>query len=253
MIGIPLYTFISREVQRFSRVAIQTLISPWINAVLYIFIFGFVVGTQIDTIAGIPYIMFVLPGIVMMNVISSAFSHTSSSLYFQRFTKHIEEILVAPISNIEMIFGYVLAGVIRAMVVGAGIFAIAILFDAAQILHLGWFLLYLIGVSMVFAFLGLLVALWAKNFEQLSLLNTFVITPFTFLGGMFNSITMLPDAVQTVVRWNPFFYFVNGLRYAMTGVTEASLWLGVFVMLFFICMFGGLTLYLFHIGWRIRS
>lgn len=253
MIGIPLYTFISREVQRFSRVAIQTLISPWINAVLYIFIFGFVVGTQIDTIAGIPYIMFVLPGIVMMNVISSAFSHTSSSLYFQRFTKHIEEILVAPISNIEMIFGYVLAGVIRALVVGAGIFAIAVFFDAAQILHVGWFLVYLIGVSMVFAFLGLLVALWAKNFEQLSLLNTFVITPFTFLGGMFNSITMLPEAVQTVVRWNPFFYFVNGLRYAMTGVTEASLFLGLGVILLFIVAFGSTTLYLFHIGWRIRG
>ena len=253
MIGIPLYTFISREVQRFSRVAIQTLISPWINAVLYIFIFGFVVGTQIDTIAGIPYIMFVLPGIVMMNVISSAFSHTSSSLYFQRFTKHIEEILVAPISNIEMIFGYVRAGVIRAVVVGAGIFAIAVFFDAAQILHVGWFLVYLIGVSMVFAFLGLLVALWAKNFEQLSLLNTFVITPFTFLGGMFNSITMLPEAVQTVVRWNPFFYFVNGLRYAMTGVTEASLFLGLGVILLFIVAFGSTTFYLFHIGWRIRG
>ncbi|MBP9761053.1 MAG: ABC transporter permease [Candidatus Magasanikbacteria bacterium] len=253
MIGIPLYTFISREVQRFSRVAIQTLISPWINAVLYIFIFGFVVGTQIDTIAGIPYIMFVLPGIVMMNVISSAFSHTSSSLYFQRFTKHIEEILVAPISNIEMIFGYVLAGVIRALVVGAGIFAIAVFFDAAQILHVGWFLVYLIGVSMVFAFLGLLVALWAKNFEQLSLLNTFVITPFTFLGGMFNSITMLPETVQTGVRWNPFFYFVNGLRYAMTGVTEASLFLGLGVILLLIVAFGSTTLYLFHIGWRIRG
>ncbi len=253
MTFLPLYTFISREVQRFMRVAIQTLVSPWINAVLYIFIFGFVVGSKIDAIAGIPYIMFVLPGVLMLNLISSSFSQTSSSLYFQRFAKHIEEILVAPLSNTQIVLGYMIAGVIRAAVVGIGIFIIAILFGAASIFHLGWFLFYIIAVSIVFGFVGLLIGLWAKSFEQLSILNTFIITPLTFLGGMFNSISMLPENMQTIVRLNPFFYFVSGLRYSMTGVQEASLALAAGIMLVLIAVLGSLTVYLFHIGWRIRG
>lgn len=250
---LPLYTLISREVQRFMRVAIQTLVSPWINAVLYIFIFGFVVGSRIDLIAGIPYIEFVLPGVLMLNLISSSFSHTSSSLYFQRFAKHIEEVLVAPLSNWQIVTGYMVAGVLRSVIVGIGIFIIALLFGAASIVHIGWFLFYVIAVSVVFGFLGLLVGLWAKNFEQLSILNTFVITPLTFLGGMFNSVNMLPENMQAIVRANPFFYFVSGLRYSMTGVQEASLLIGAGMVLLLIALLGGLTVYLFHIGWRIRN
>jgi len=250
---MPLYTFVSREVQRFMRVAIQTLVSPWINAVLYIFIFGFVVGSQINLIAGIPYIMFVLPGILMLNLISSSFSQTSSSLYFQRFAKHIEEILVAPLSNAQIVLGYMTAGVLRSAIVAVGILLIAILFHAASMFHVGWFLFYVIAVSIIFSFVGLLVGLWAKSFEQLSILNTFIITPFTFLGGMFNSIAMLPEQMQTIVRLNPFFYFVSGLRYSMTGVQETNLLLGAGIMLALMATLGSLTVYLFHIGWRIRG
>lgn len=246
-------TFIEREIQRFTRVAIQTLVSPWINAVLYIFIFGFVVGSRIDLIQGVPYIQFVLPGVIMMNLISSAFSQTSSSLYFQRFARHIEEILVAPLSNAEMIFGYMVGGVARGIIVAIGVYIIGILFGVAGVVHPILFLLYAVGVAVIFAFLGLFIGLWSNNFEQLSILNTFIIMPLTFLGGVFNSIFMLPEKIQTIVLFNPFFYFVDGLRYSMTGYSESNLLLGAIIILGLIVALGGIVWWLFKIGWRLRG
>lgn len=250
---IGLQTFIEREIQRSFRVYIQTLLSPWINALLYILIFGVVVGSKIDLIAGVTYIDFVLPGILMLNLIGSSFAQTSSSLYFQRFAKHIEEILVAPLSHFEMIVGYVLGGVARGVIVGLGVYAIALIFSAATITHLGLFLLYTIAVSVIFSLLGLLVALWAENFEQLSVLSVFVITPLTFLGGVFNSVTMLPEKIQVFVKFNPFFYFVDGLRYAMVGIREGSALIGWLVIVGLILVCGGLVWRLFSIGWRLRT
>lgn len=250
---IGLQTFIEREIQRSFRVYIQTLLSPWINALLYILIFGVVVGSKIDLIAGVTYIDFVLPGILMLNLIGSSFAQTSSSLYFQRFAKHIEEVLVAPLSHFEMITGYVVGGVARGVIVGVGVYVIALIFSAATISHLGLFLLYTIAVAIIFSLLGLLVALWAQNFEQLSVLSVFIITPLTFLGGVFNSITMLPEKLQIFVQFNPFFYFVDGLRYAMVGIREGSALIGWFVIIGLILVFGGLVWRLFSIGWRLRT
>lgn len=249
---IGIQTFIEREIQRFFRVAIQTLVTPWINALLYIFVFGYVVGRRIEQSQGFTYIDFVLPGVLMLNLIGSAFSQTSSSLYFQRFTKYIEEILVAPFSYMEMIVGYVIGGVVRGMVVGFGIYLIAIFFSAANMAHIGLFLFYSLSVSIIFSFLGLLVGLAADNFEQLAVLNTFIITPFTFLGGVFNSITMIPEKWQILVRVNPFFYFVDGLRYSMIGYHEANIAVGLIIIFGLLFGLGGLVWYLFKIGWRIR-
>lgn len=249
---IGLQTLVEREIQRFARVWIQTLVSPWINAILYIFIFGFVVGSRIDTIAGVEYIKFVLPGIVMMNLIASSFSQTSSSLYFQRFAKHIEEVLVAPLSNFEIVTGYMIAGLIRGFVVGLGVYAIAIVFGAASLVHPGWFIFYSMSVATIFSFLGLIVALWAESFEQLTILNTFIITPLTFLGGVFNSINMLPEKAQMIVRFNPFFYFVDGLRYSMVGIRESDPLVGMMIISSLIVFFGGVVWYLFAKGWKIR-
>jgi ABC-2 type transport system permease protein len=250
---IGLQTHVQKEIQRFMRVAVQTLVSPWINALLYILIFGYVVGSRIDLIAGVSYIDFVLPGVLMLNLISSSYSQTSSSLYFQRFARHIEEILTAPLSHFEVMFGYVVAGVIRGMIVGLGVYGIAIFFSAASMANVGWFLFYSISVSLIFSLLGLLVGFWAEGFEQLAILNTFIITPLTFLGGVFNSITMLPEKAQFWVQLNPFFYFVDGLRYAMIGVQEANQAIGLAVILGLILVLGSLVWYLFKIGWKIRT
>jgi ABC-2 type transport system permease protein len=249
---IGLWTFIKREMGRFSRVAIQSLITPWISALLYIFVFGRVVGSRIDTIGGAEYIDFVLPGILMMNIIMAAFMQTAFGLYFQRFARHIEEVLVAPFAYWEMIIGHILGGVIRALLVGVGIYVIAVFFSAASFMHPALFIFYAFSVAVLFSFVGLLVGLWAQGFEQLNILNTFVIMPFSFLGGMFNSIHMLPPFLQRVVVFNPFFYFIDGIRYSMIGVREAHAGIGAVVILGSLAAFGVLVWYLFKRGYRLR-
>lgn len=249
---IGLYTFIRREIKRMFRVAVQTIVSPLISATLYIFIFGSVIGSRIDTIAGAPYITFVFPGILMLNIITSSFAHSSSSVYFGRFIKSIEEVLVAPFSYFEIVFGYAFSAVIRGVVVALGVLGVGLLFGAVTLAHPLLFLFYIVAVSSIFALLGILVGLWANGFEQLSILSTFIIMPFTYLGGIFYSITMLPESAQALTRANPFFYFVDGIRYAMVGISEANAVIGLALISALILFLGSLVIYLFKIGWRIR-
>ncbi|MBL7045843.1 MAG: ABC transporter permease [Parcubacteria group bacterium] len=250
---IGLKTFIERDTQRFIRVPIQALVTPWISALLYIFIFGLVIGSRIDLIGDVRYIDFVLPGILMLNLMTASFSQTSSSLYFQRWVKHIHEVLVAPLSYFEMVTGYVIGGMIRGMIVGLGVFAIAIFFTAANIANFGLFIFYMLAVSIVFSLIGLLVGLWAEQFEHLSVLNVFVIMPLSYVGGIFNSITMLPEFLQPIMLFNPFFYFIDGIRYSMIGVSESNLTFGLFLIFGLIFGLGALVIHLFRIGWRLRE
>jgi ABC-2 type transport system permease protein len=248
-----MYTLLRVEVERIWRVIVQVLVAPLITSLLYIFVFGSVVGSRIESIEGIAYINFALPGILMLSLIGTAFAQSSTSLYFKRFAKHIEELLVAPIANGTLILSFVLGSVIRGMMVGLGVLVIAVFFGAANIEHFGWFLFYSIGVASLFGFLGVIVGLWAKGFEQLNVLSIFFITPLTFLGGVFYSITMLPEVMQKVILWNPFFYFVDGIRYAMIGHAEASIAFGAsFVIVANIVLFG-FVWYLFKIGYGIRE
>ncbi len=250
---IGLYTFISRETSRMFRVWIQTLGAPWTSAVLYILIFGRIVGARIDLIGAVHYIDFVLPGLVMMNIMTSAFSHTSSSVYFAKWIRSIDEMLVAPFSYLEMIIGFMAGGVVRGVVVGIGVYVLAVFFTTATIAHVGLTLFYIVAVSTIFAFAGMLVALWAKNFEQLSLPTIFIITPLTFLGGVFNSIDMMPEAFRWVLHINPFFYFVSGLRCSMINVCEANPYIGATVVLGLVFGLGFWVWYLFKIGYKIRE
>lgn len=253
MNAIGLYTLTRREIERFFRVAIQSLVSPWLSAMLFILVFGKIVGSRIGLIAGVPYITFVLPGILMMNITMSAFMQTSSSLYFQRFLHHIEEMLVAPFSYGEMITGFIIGGIVRGITVGLSIFLTGIIFGAVTVLHPFWLLFYIVSVSLLFSLFGILIGLWAKGFESLALVPTFLITPLSFLGGMFHSITMLPSTIQYVILANPMFYLVDGLRYAMTGWSESNRLIGLVLILG-----GNIFLFffvrnLFQRGWRIRT
>ncbi|MDA1334720.1 MAG: ABC transporter permease [bacterium] len=250
---IGLSTFVSREIGRMFRVWVQTLVTPWISALLYIFVFGEIVGSRIGDFAGVSYIDFVLPGLVMMNIIGSSFAHASSSVYFMKWIRSIDEILVAPLSYLEMILGFVIGGIVRGLVVGIGVYIVALLFTAATIDHLALFLLYSMSIAAVFSLLGMLVGLWAKSFEQLSLLNTFIIMPLTFLGGVFNSIHMLPEVMQKFTLINPFFYFVDGLRFAMIGIRESNVMGGAILIAVLVFGLGTLVWYLFKIGYRIKD
>ena len=250
---LGIYTMIRREVERTFRVVVQTIVSPVISAALYIFIFGSVIGTKIEAINGVPYITFVFPGILMLSIINAAFSSSSSALYFARFTRSVEELLVSPFSYLEIIFGYVFGSILRAVIVAFCIMAVGLLFGAVTLAHPMAFLFYVLSVSGIFSLLGILVALWAQGFEQLTVLNTFVITPFTYLGGIFYSITMLPDTVVTITRLNPFFYFVDGVRSSMIGVSEAHTYVGIAVIVGLLVLLTTLTFSLFRTGWHIRA
>ncbi len=234
------------------RVPGQTILSPLISATLYIFIFGYVIGTNITNIAGVPYITFVFPGILMLNIIGSSFAQSSSSVYFAKFIKSIEEMLVSPLSYLEITIGYVVGGIARALVVGFGILIIGLLFGAVTLANLPLFIFYVIAIAIIFSLLGILVGLWAKGFEQLSAINIFVITPLTYLGGIFYSVTMLPKTVQMITYANPFFYFVDGIRSSMVGISEANVWVGLAMITGLILILGGLVIRLFQTGWRIR-
>lgn len=252
MNSVGLYTFIRRDVDRIRRVATQTLISPWMSALLYIFIFGFIIGKNIENIAGVTYLEFVLPGILMMNVIGAAFIHTAFNIYFQRFSRYIEEILISPLSYMEMLVGYISGAVIRSVIVGAGIYVIALVFGAAQIVHPFWLLFYIIAVAIIFAMVGILVGLWANGFEQLNVLNTYIIMPLSFLGGVFYSVSMLPQNMQFITYANPFFYFIDGLRYSMIGLSESNRAIGIALIFGLIFILGSIIWYIFKTGWRIR-
>lgn len=235
------------------RVVIQTLVAPVISAALYIFIFGTVIGTRIDDFAGVPYISFVFPGILMLSIINAAFASASSTLYFLRWARGIEEILIAPLSYFEMVAGLLTESLARALMVAGLILCVGLLFGAVSLVNPIAFVLYVLALAVIFGCLGLLVALWAESFEQLQVLNTFVITPLTYLGGIFYSITFLPPLAAHITRLNPFFYFADGIRSSMIGYSEAVPLTGALVTgglaLFMFC----LVTYLFSIGWKIRS
>jgi len=251
---IGLYTLIRREVERsILRVATQAIVSPLVSAFLYIFIFGFVLGSKIELIAGISYIEFVFPGILMMNILTASFIASSNALYFSRFIRTIEEVLVAPLSYTEMIIGFTLSAIVRSLIIAVGILIIGLLFGVVSFVRLDLFLLYALGIATVFSLLGIIVGLWAKGFEQLNVLNTFIIMPLSFLGGMFYSIEFLPESIRTITILNPFFYFIDGMRFSMTGVTESNLMVGAVLVSTLIVGLGLLVWYLFKISWRLRD
>lgn len=170
-----------------------------------------------------------------------------------RFTRGIEEILMTPFSYIEMLVGFVGAAIVRALMVSFIILGVGVLFGAVTVANPAAFIFYATAIAAIFAMLGILVALWAEGFEQLQILNTFVITPLTYLGGIFYSITFLPELAQTITRANPFFYFVDGIRNAMIGIEEANTEIGLWIINGLIIILGSLVVYLFKKGWRIRS
>lgn len=250
---IRLYTLIRRQMDSWLRSPINSIVSPWVSAGLFIFIFGFVLGGRIEEIGGLSYLAFVFPGILAMNVLSGSFMQASNGLYFQRFMKTIEELLVSPLSYFEMMLGFTIGGIIRALVIGVGILVIGLVFGAVTFANPILFLYYVVVIAAIFSLAGIIIGLWANSFEQLGALNIFVITPLSFLGGMFNTIEMLPPLMQKIVLFNPFFYFIDGMRYAMTGFANSNLLIGNIVLLTLLFGLGGVVWYLFKIGWRIRE
>lgn len=248
------FTLIRREVSRARRVIGQAIIAPLITATLYIFVFGFVVGSKIQLIEGITYISFVFPGIFAMNLIMAVFSATSFSMYFMKFQKTIEDVLTLPLSYAEIVLSLIISGIVRAFAITLALSFVAVMFGVNSIMHPFYLLFFVLLISLFFGFLGIIAGIWADNsFEKFGLVTNFILTPLTFLGGAFYSASMLPEKIRFIVHANPVFYAVDSLRFSLTGYHESSLLMstGVLGGLALLSMLG--CVYIFKTGWKLRA
>ncbi len=246
-------TLVMRECHRFLRVWNQTLVPPLITTVLYILIFGYSLGSRITEVQNVSYMEFLVPGLVMMSVIGGAYQNTSSSLYISRFHGNIQELLVSSMSSFEIVLGIILGGVARGICTGVIVSIVAVVMAGVQILHLPTALFFIVVVSLAFASFGFLSGLWAEDFDRLSLFQTYVLTPLTYLGGVFFSVGMLPVIWQKIAMANPILYFVNGLRYAFLGISDISLPVAIVTVLFAAIVPFIACCVLFHRGYHIKT
>ena len=250
---ISLKTLFRKEVRRFSKVWLQTVLSPLVTTSLYFLVFGVALGSRLREISGVPYIQFVVPGLVMMTMIRDSFLNTSSSLFQSKINGTITDILIAPIGALEMLLAYVGAAMIRAIIVGTLVYLVALTFTWFPLHHLGWTIYFTIFVTATLALLGIIAALWAQRFDHLAIFPNFVLLPLAFLGGVFYSIDLLPEPWNTVSRVNPLLYMVNGLRYGFLGVADVSpvTSAGVVMVSFLVVL--GVASALLRSGYNLRS
>lgn len=251
---IPFFTLIEKNFRTDVRVFGQVIIAPLVTAALYIFVFGFVLGSTVKEIDGLSYIAFVFPGVFAMNLIISVFSAGSSGIYFMKFQKTIEDFLTLPISYFELVSSLIIRGIIRGILLAISIGLVASIFGVNTIVHPFIFLFYVILISSLFGLLGIISGIWADNsFEKLNIMTSFILTPLTFLGGVFYTASMLPANLQFIIHFNPVFYAVDGLRYSLTGHSSASIPLGLLVLFALAGIFTLGVVYIFKTGWKLRS
>ena len=239
---IALRTIVVKEIRRFLRIWVQTILPSTITMSLYFVIMGKFIGSQINDIHGFSYIEFIAPGLIMMGIITNSYANSVSSFYSSKFQRHIEEMLVSPMPNYIIIVGFMLGGIARGAIVGVAVTLVALFFTQLQIHNLGLVVLTTLLTSALFSIAGIINGIFANSFDDISIIPTFVLTPLTYLGGIFFSIEMLPAFWQHVSLANPILYMVNSFRYAVLGVTDVSLSTallvitGMFLVLFFICL-----------------
>lgn len=250
---VALGTIARREVHRILRIWGQTLMPPAITMTLYFLIFGGLIGSRVGTMDGIRYMDFIVPGLVMMSVIQNSYGNISSSFFGAKFGRHVEELLVSPMPNWVILCGYVAGAVLRGLMVGAIVLAIAMLFTRVRVPHPLVMLSSVLLGATIFSLAGFVNAIYAKKFDDIAIVPTFILTPLTYLGGVFYSIKLLPVWAQAGTHANPIFYMVNAFRYGLLGVSDVPLWVAYALMLGFVLALGALALYLLHKGVGLRS
>ena len=246
-------TLIIKEILRFSRIWVQTLLPPAITMALYFIIFGKLIGEQIGDMEGFRYIDFIVPGLILMSVISNSYANTVSSFYFSRWNKHIDELLIAPVPNWLILAGFVGGGVARGVSVGIIVTIVASFFSDLAIHSYAITLTVFVLTSILFSLAGFINGVFANSFDDISIIPTFVLTPLTYLGGVFYSISLLSDFWQTVSMANPVLYMVNAFRYGLLGVSDISLSLGLSIIVGFILALGIYAHSLMRRGVGIKS
>ncbi|HEU4384109.1 MAG TPA: ABC transporter permease [Anaeromyxobacteraceae bacterium] len=222
MIGLGPRTLFRKEVRRFLRVPGQTLLSPLVTTTLYFVVFGWSLGMRLREVEGVPYARFIMPGLVALGVVTNAYANTSSSLFVMKLQGTVVDLLVSPLGYGEILGAFLAAAVVRGLMVGVVMWLVAGTFAGYGLAHPLYALLLTVLVATAFAALGFITAVWASSFEQVNFFPTFIITPLTFLGGVFYSVQMLPPALRAATVANPVFYLVDGLRFGMLGISDAS-------------------------------
>lgn len=246
-------TLVKREIVRFMRIWSQTLLPPAITMSLYFIIFGKFIGSQLNQIHGFDYIQFIVPGLVLMSVMTNAYANTSSSFFLTKFNKSIEEMLVSPMPNLVILLGFMIGGTIRGLLVGLIVLIVSLFFTSVPIHHVSVVLLMAILAAMVFSLGGLINAVYAKRFDDIAFVPTFILTPLTYLGGVFYSIHQLPPIWQQISLFNPILNMVDTFRFGLLGISDVNVFLGFsLVMIFFIILFCW-ALYLLSKGTGIKN
>lgn len=247
------YTLFYKETLRFAKVWLQTLGAPVVTAVLYLMVFGHILEGRIQVFAGVSYATFLIPGLMMMSLMQNAAANSSSSLIQSKVTGNLVFLLVAPLSYLEIYLAFVLAATVRGIIVGLGVLAVGMFFVNLPIHHLGIIIVFAVLASAVLGSFGLLAGIWAEKFDQLAGMQNFIITPLTFLSGVFYSIHSLPPFWQQLSRLNPFFYMIDGFRYGFFGISDVSPWLSFAVSLAALMVLGAVSLIMLHRGYKLRD
>ncbi len=246
-------TILTREVRRFTRIWLQTILPPAITVMLYFVIFGTLIGPRIGDMDGFSYIEFVVPGLIMMSVITNSYSNVVSSFYSQKFQRSVEEMLVSPLPNYVILTGYIVGGMARGLCVGLVVTLMSLFFTELKLHSVGVTISIVLFTSLLFSLAGFINAVHAQSFDDVSIIPTFVLTPLTYLGGVFYSISLLPEFWQSVSLLNPVLYMVNAFRYGFLGISDISLSVAFATVLIFSAMLYAYSLYLMDHNKKLRT
>uniref|UniRef100_UPI003BA8735F ABC transporter permease n=1 Tax=Stappia sp. TaxID=1870903 RepID=UPI003BA8735F len=241
------------EMARTRRTLFQSIVSPVLSTSLYFIVFGAAIGSRISEVDGVSYGAFIVPGLIMLSLLTQSVSNASFGIYFPRFTGTIYEVLSAPISFLEIVIAYVGAAATKAMLVGVIILATAHLFVPMTIQHPVWMLLFMVLTAITFSLLGFIIGIWADNFEKLQFVPLLIITPLAFLGGSFYSISMLPPVWQTVTLFNPVVYLISGFRWSFYGQADVSVGVSLAMTFLFLSICLAVIAWIFKTGWRLKA
>ncbi len=250
---ISLFTISRRETTRIFRIWVQTLVPPVITMTLYFIVFGTFIGSQLSGIKGYEYMAFIAPGLIMMSIITNSYTNTVSSFFSTKFQKNIEELLVSPTPSWVIVLGFVSGGMIRGLSVGFLVSIVSLVFIRLTVHSVVYIVLFALLTSFVFALAGMINGIFAKKFDDISIIPTFVITPLTYLGGVFYSITLLPEFWRLLSKANPIIYMIDGFRYGFLGISDMSVFTGLGMLIVFAVVLFGVNLYLLEKGTGIRT
>ncbi|MGH8321523.1 MAG: ABC transporter permease [Gammaproteobacteria bacterium] len=250
---IGFQTIVNKEVVRVARIWVQTLVPPVIQMTLYFLIFGALIGSRVGQMGGFSYMAFIAPGLIMMSVINNSYTNVVSSFFGSKFGHYVEELMVSPLPNTYIVLGYVVGGVVRGLAVGILVAIVALFFTHLHVAHPLITLSVVILTAVVFSLGGFINAVFAKKFDDVTIVPTFILTPLTYLGGVFYSIHMLPPIFQTISRVNPILYMVNAFRYGILGVSDIGVGTAYAIILLFIVVLFGFCLFLLNKGVGLRT